>query len=78
MAAGEMETQAHGGAARGHSMQTSPTQSRERVKGGTPLQGAGAASLLGSRGKAPLVSFPRKPEQKTRKPEKHVEMRRGL
>ena len=37
-------------------MQTSPTQSRERVKGGTPLQGAGTASLLGSRGKAPCVS----------------------
>ena len=25
------------GSARGHSMQKSPTQSRERVKGGTPL-----------------------------------------
>ena len=47
------------GSARGHSVQTSPTQSRERVKGGdfvpfhSPLQGAGTASLLGSRGKAP-------------------------
>ena len=61
------------GSARGHSMQLSPTQSRGRVKGGdfvpfhSPLQGAGTASLLGSRGKAPWVSFPRKPEQKTRK-----------
>ena len=43
------------GSARGHSVQTSPTESRERVKGGTPLQGAGTASLLGSRGKAPWV-----------------------
>ena len=49
------------GSARGHSVQLSPTQSRERVKGGdfvpfhSPLQGAGAAPLLGSRGKAPWV-----------------------
>jgi hypothetical protein len=42
------------------------------------LQGAGTASLLGSRGNAPWGSFPRKPEQKTRKSEKHVEMRREL
>ena len=28
-------------------MQLSPTQSRERVKGGTPLQGQGAAPLVG-------------------------------
>ena len=62
-------------------MQLSPTQSRERVKGGdfvpfhSPLQGAGTASLLGSRGKAPWVAFLRKSEQKTRKSEKHVEMR---
>ena len=33
-------------------MQLSPTQSRERVKGGTPLQGAGTASLPESRGSA--------------------------
>ena len=49
------------GSARGHSVQLSPTESRERVKGGdfvpfhSPLQGAGTASLLGSRGKAPWV-----------------------
>ena len=72
------------GSARGHSVQLSPTQSRERVKGGdfvpfhSPLQGAGTASLLGSRGKAPWVAFLRKSEQKTRKLEKHVEMRRKL
>ena len=30
---------------RGHSMRERSTQSRERVKGGTPLQGAGTASL---------------------------------
>ena len=72
------------GSARGHSVQKSPTQSRGRVKGGdfvtfhSPLQGAGTASLLGSRGKAPWVSFLRKSEQKTRKSEKHVEMRREL
>ena len=72
------------GSARGHSMQLSPTQSRGRVKGGdfvpfhSPLQGAGTASLLGSRGKAPWVAFLRKSEQKTRKSEKHVEMRREL
>ena len=41
---------------RGRCMSVSPTESRERVKGGTPLQGAGAAPLLGSRGKAPWVS----------------------
>ena len=41
------------GSARGHSVQLSPTESRERVKGGdfvpfhSPLQGAGTASLLG-------------------------------
>ena len=51
------------GSARGHCVQLSPTQSRERVKGGdfvpfhSPLQGAGTASLLGSRGKAPWVSL---------------------
>ena len=72
------------GSARGHSVQLSPTQSRERVKGGdfvpfhSPLQGAGTASLLGSRGKAPWVAFLRKSEQKTRNSEKHVEMRREL
>ncbi len=49
------------GSARGHSVQKSPTQSRGRVKGGdfvpfhSPLRGAGTASLLGSRGKAPWV-----------------------
>ena len=36
-------------------MKKSPTQSRERVKGETPLQGAGTASLPGSRGSAPWV-----------------------
>ena len=72
------------GSARGHCVQLSPTQSRGRVKGGdfvpfhSPLQGAGTASLLGSRGKAPWVAFLRKSEQKTRKLEKHVEMRRKL
>ena len=34
-------------------MKVKSTQSRERVKGQCPLQGAGTASLLGSRGKAP-------------------------
>ena len=34
-------------AARGRSMRVSPTQSRKRVKGQCPLQGAGTASLLG-------------------------------
>ena len=49
------------GSARGHSVQKSPTQSRERVKGGdfvpfhSPLQGAGTASLLGQ-GAKPLGS----------------------
>ena len=72
------------GSARGHSVQLSPTQSRGRVKGGdfvpfhSPLQGAGTAPLLGSRGKAPWVAFLRKSEQKTRKSEKHVEMRHEL
>ena len=72
------------GSARGHSMQLSPTQSRGRVKGGdfvpfhSPLQGAGTASLLRSRGNAPWVAFLCKSEQKTRKSEKHVEMRREL
>ena len=36
----------------GRSMDMSPIESRERVKGGTPLQGAGAAPLPESRGRA--------------------------
>ena len=36
-------------------MKMRSTQSRKRVKGGTPLQGAGAAPLLGS-GAKPLGS----------------------
>ena len=42
---------------REHSMKKRSTQSRERVKGGTPLWGQGARPLAESRGRASGVSY---------------------
>ena len=42
---------------RGHSLKVRTTQSRERVKGGTPLRSPEAAPLVGVRGNAPWFSY---------------------
>ena len=47
-------------------MKVRPTQSRERVKGRSPLRGQGTKSLAGSRGSAPWFS----PINTRKKPEK--------
>ena len=42
---------------RGHSLKVRSTQSRERVKGGTPLRSPEAEPLVGVRGNAPWFSY---------------------